>query len=106
MPVELNQGNLVEITAQPLLNYLVALSYDRGNLDFSKESNLNAIYEDLLERVYERDWADIPFRALEDKVSQKDFIRILEEIAIACWHGNGRTATVQQIEECCTSGRL
>jgi hypothetical protein len=38
LPTELDQGNLTEITAQPLLNYLVALSLRRGELQFSEEN--------------------------------------------------------------------
>jgi uncharacterized protein YjbI with pentapeptide repeats len=105
LPKELDQGKLVEITAQPLLNYLVALSYDRGKVDFSAESNLNAVYNDLLVQVYARDWAGYKHLTLGN-IEQRDFIRILEEIAIACWHGNGRTTTIKRIADRCTSGTL
>jgi hypothetical protein len=44
LPPELDKHNLVEITAQPLLNYLVALSIERDKLQFSDETNLNEIY--------------------------------------------------------------
>ncbi len=57
MPTELAQANLQDITAQPLLNYLVALSYMRGTVQISETSNLNEIYADLLGAVYERGWA-------------------------------------------------
>lgn len=66
MPEVLRQDNLREITTQPLLNYLVALSYTRGKIDFSQETNLNAIYEDLLRAVYERDWAGHSYAAIRD----------------------------------------
>ncbi|MBP0013212.1 MAG: pentapeptide repeat-containing protein [Roseofilum sp. SBFL] len=105
LPDELDRDNLAEITAQPLLNYLIALSYGRGGLDFSRQSNLNVIYEDLLKQVYERDWAGYQHPSL-GTISQGDFIRILEEIGIACWHGHGRTATVKSIEARCASGIL
>lgn len=105
LPKALNQGKLVEITAQPLLNYLVALSYDRGEVDFSAESNLNAVYNDLLVQVYNRDWAGYKHPNLGN-IEQRDFIRILEEIAIACWHGNGRTTTIKRIADRCASGTL
>lgn len=44
LPPELGRPDLDEITAQPLLNYLVALSYSRSNLDFTQDIQLNAIY--------------------------------------------------------------
>jgi hypothetical protein len=57
LPKELRRDDLDEITAQPLLNYLIALSYQRdqrGRLDFKKGINLNQIYADLVAAVHER----------------------------------------------------
>ncbi|WP_062289602.1 NACHT domain-containing protein [Nostoc piscinale] len=100
LPTELDKGQLREITAQPLLNYLVALSYDQDQSFLSENSNLNDIYASLLTRVYRRVWADDNphIRGVEEE----DFIRILEGIAIAAWHGgDGRTTTVKKIESLC-----
>jgi uncharacterized protein YjbI with pentapeptide repeats/GAF domain-containing protein len=98
LPTELDQGNLIEITAQPLLNYLVALSFRRGRLKFSVGTNLNAVYADLIKAIYERGWAEHQHTAIQG-IKEEDFARILEEIALAAWHGNGRTTTVQAIED-------
>ena len=65
LPEELDNDNLLEITAQPLLNYLVALSIERDKLQFSKETNLNEIYGDLLEAVYERGYEKQGHRVIE-----------------------------------------
>ncbi|MEG5173923.1 pentapeptide repeat-containing protein [Microcoleus sp. B3-D7] len=105
LPPELNQGNLTEITAQPLLNYLVALSLQRGALKLSEETNLNAVYADLLKAIYERGWAADQHAAIKG-IEEKDFVRILEEIALASWHGNGRTTTVKEIESHCDNSGL
>ena len=105
LPPELNQGNLTEITAQPLLNYLVALSLQRGALKLSEETNLNAVYADLLKAIYERGWAADQHAAIKG-IEEKDFVRILEEIALASWHGNGRTTTVKEIESHCENSRM
>ncbi len=105
LPPELNQGNLTEITAQPLLNYLVALSLQRGALKFSEETNLNAVYADLLKAIYERGWAGYQHAAIQG-IEEKDFVRILEEIALASWHGNGRTTTVKEIQSHCDNSGL
>jgi uncharacterized protein YjbI with pentapeptide repeats len=105
LPEELARAKLTEITAQPLLNYLVALSYTGGDLDFTQENNLNSIYADLLQRIYRRDWERYQHPTLGD-ISQKNFTRILEEIAVACWHGNGRTTTVSEIESHCVNSGL
>jgi len=105
LPSELDQGNLTEITAQPLLNYLVALSLKRGRLNFSEETNLNAVYADLLKAIYERGWAEHQHAAIQG-IEEQDFVRILEEIALAAWHGNGRTTTVREIERHCENSNL
>ncbi|MEM6518914.1 MAG: pentapeptide repeat-containing protein [Cyanobacteria bacterium P01_C01_bin.70] len=105
LPTDLDQGNLIEITAQPLLNYLVALSLRRGKLQFSEETNLNAVYADLIKAIYERGWAAYQHIAIQG-IEEKDFVRILEEIALAAWHGNGRTTTVREIERHCESSNL
>ena len=105
LPPELNQGNLIEITAQPLLNYLVSLSFTRKRLNFSENTNLNAIYDDLLKAIYDRGWTGYQHRTIQG-IEEKDFIRILEEIALASWHGNGRTTTVREIEVHCESSNL
>ena len=105
LPPELNQGNLTEITAQPLLNYLVALSLKRGELELSEETNLNAVYADLLKAIYERGWATDQHVAIKG-IEYKDFVRILEEIALASWHGNGRTTTVKEIESHCDNSSM
>jgi hypothetical protein len=103
LPEELAKiETLQEITAQPLLNYLVALSYEAGELDFSKGVTLNQIYKDLLHRVYKREWAEIQHPTLKNaQITEDQFMQAMAEIAVACWHGNGRTTTVAEIEKHC-----
>ena len=105
LPPELGRPDLDEITAQPLLNYLVALSYSRGKLDFTQDIQLNAIYADLVAAVHERGYEKRRAYVAIRKMSLEDFSRVLEEIGLAAWHGDGRTTTVREIEEHCrTSG--
>ncbi|MEH1905401.1 MAG: pentapeptide repeat-containing protein [Nostoc sp.] len=104
LPEELNRNNFTEITAQPLLNYLVALSFDQQK-KFPTDGNLNAIYANLLTAVYQRGWADHQHPAIHG-IEEKDFVRILEEIALASWHGDGRTTTVREIEAHCEHSSL
>ena len=100
LPPELDRANLFEITTQPLLNYLVALSIERDKLKFSEDTNLNQVYQDLLEAVYERAYEKHSYTQIEG-ITKEEFIGILEEIALACWHGDGRTTTVKEIESHC-----
>jgi uncharacterized protein YjbI with pentapeptide repeats len=105
LPRELARQDLEEITGQPLLNYLLALSFTRDELDFKKDVGLNAIYFDLVSAVYERAYDKKRRYAPIRHMKFDDFIRVLEEIGLAAWHGDGRTTTVREIEEHCrTSG--
>jgi hypothetical protein len=104
MPEELKRNNLVDITSQPLLNYLVALSYTRGRLDFTKENNLNTVYYDLLHSVYERAWAKGQPHPSVKGLEFGEFVRVLEEIGLATWHGDGRTTTEEEIQRRCRQG--
>lgn len=105
LPAELNKPNLTEITSQPLLNYLVALSLRRGKLKFSADTNLNAVYSDLLKAIYERGWSKRQHASIQG-LDEKDFCRVLEEIALATWHGDGRTTTIREIKAHCDSSGL
>ncbi|MFN7257243.1 MAG: pentapeptide repeat-containing protein, partial [Microcystis sp.] len=107
LPPELSGKNLQEITAQPLLNYLIALTFERGEVQFSQETNLNNIYENLLKAVYERGYEkNSPGHRAIEGITDKDFVLILMEIALSCWHGNGRTTTVIEIKEHCENNGL
>ncbi len=108
LPQEIDRDSLFDITVQPLLNYLVALAYDEGRLEFTEQTNLNEIYQDLLYGVYDRAYERrgekqyLLKEALEQAgIGKEDFSDLIEEIALACWHDDGRTATVKEIEKFC-----
>jgi uncharacterized protein YjbI with pentapeptide repeats len=63
------------------------------------------VYADLLKAIYERGWATDQHVAIKG-IEYEDFVRILEEIALASWHGNGRTTTVKEIESHCDNSRM
>lgn len=107
LPRQLRRRDLDEITAQPLLNYLIALSLTREKVDFTKEVNINSIYEDLVAAVHERGYEKR--RQYVRQMSVEEFSRVLEEIGLAAWHGDGRTTTVREIQQHCDAsgvGRL
>ena len=106
MPLELKINRLKEIVSQPLLSYLVALSYVRGKIDFNQQTTLNEIYQDLLNSVYDRE-KDKNITNVAQELNKQQFSRILEEVALAVWHGDtGRTATVSAIEQQCNTSGL
>ena len=96
MPDELKGEELQEITSEPLLNYLFALGYTSGDLDFAGDVNLNTIYESLLTRVYHRGYGNKEPRPNIPGMFPEEFFRVLEEIGLAAWHGDGRTATAKE----------
>jgi len=105
LPKELSRDDLSEVTGQPLLNYLVALSFTREKIDFEKNINLNSIYADLVTAVHERGYEKHRPYAPIRHMTANDFSRVLEEISLAAWHGDGRSTTVGEIEfHCRTSG--
>jgi hypothetical protein len=104
MPETLRAGELNEVTSQPLLNYLVALSYRRG-LSLNESTNINSIYEDLLKAVYARAWARHNHPSVKD-VPYESFVRLLEEVALSVWHGAGRTTTLAEVELHCQQSKV
>jgi uncharacterized protein YjbI with pentapeptide repeats len=104
LPKKLQKSAFDEITAQPLLNYLLAFSYDRGKLKFSKATNLNELYDDLIDAVYERAWQTT--HRIVEQVDKTEYEMVLEEIAVSAWQGAGRTTTVKAIIERCEKGQL
>ncbi len=106
LPQALSRQDLAEVTAQPLLNYLVALSFTRDKLDFTKDINLNSVYADLVAAVHERGYEKHrPYGPIRH-MKADDFSRVLEEIGLAAWHGDGRTTTIREIEEHCRDSGL
>ncbi len=106
LPKVLDREGLNEVTAQPLLNYLVALSFTRGKVKFDESVNLNLVYADLVEAVYERGYDNNRRHVSVRHLSLEEFQRVLEEVALASWHGDGRSTTVREIHEHCSASNL
>jgi uncharacterized protein YjbI with pentapeptide repeats len=67
---------------------------------------MNFVYEHLVKGVFKRPWAKQQHPALQPFAEERDFFLILQEIAVAIWHGNGRAATRAEIMSRCQSGTL
>ena len=107
MPKELQRPDLVELTAQPLLNYLVALSYEREPQKFAdKHLNRNAVYLDLMARVHERTYEKSGRVRAAINLEFPDFLRVLEEVALATWHGDGRSTCASKIRTYCSKANI
>ena len=106
LPTILATEHLEPITKEPLLNYLLSLSYLRQDITFTADTNLNQIYADLLDSVHERKYTDGRTHTGINTIEKEYFIRILEEIALVVWHESGRTASIDRIMERCKEAGL
>lgn len=106
IPEVLRQKNLTPINREPLLNYLVALSFQKKGVQFNKNTKLNSIYESLLKAVYKRQWEINGQYKIARHLEEQQFTRILEEIALVIWHGNGTTASKHTIYQHCKRSHL
>jgi len=97
LPTELDNDNLHPITSEPLLNYLVALLWSKDADSFSQSTNLNEIYDRLINQVYDRDYE--PNSDTHKQLPPDKFFLILQEIAVCAWHGGDvRVTSVNKIE--------
>jgi uncharacterized protein YjbI with pentapeptide repeats len=101
LPSSLRDPNLAEITSQPILNYLVAISeyYLQDRIKIS--TTRNEIYQSLIESVYKRGWAKDVKHPLNADISSEEFKLILEEVGLCAWHGDGRKVSKAEITEHC-----
>ena len=102
---------LIEITRQPLLNYLLALGFETG-LVFSAETNVNKIYSHLISSFFARD-AEKNFprvgkfftrgKFLEKiGLKEREFFFLLQMIALSAWHeGEVRKTSWKNVNSFC-----
>lgn len=100
LPEELRNKEMDKITTEPLLNYLVALSWKDAPEKFDENTNINNVYYQLMLGVYAREYDNKrKYRGISD-LTLDDFIQILEEIAICAWQGgDARVTTERKIQE-------
>jgi hypothetical protein len=105
LPESLRAPALIEISGQPLLNYLLALSFDRGRISFGPDLNLNELYKDLLDAVWERRWGEGRQLPEVERLTKPEFEQLLEEIGLAAWHAGTRGVAASRVAEiCCATG--
>ena len=87
---------VAEITAQPLLNYMLAVLklYGKDSL-----TNLSALYGSLFERYFERQKANKSGNFEKVCPTIERFRRIMSEIGIAAWHAGDRSVSTDDLQE-------
>jgi hypothetical protein len=100
LPGSLKKDDIADLSAEPLLLYLIVLSGYHRRPEHAGEVNRNAIYADLFQGVVERRHAGLqPLPATIEL--QADFSEVMELIATTAWYGDGRTASVEEIQRHC-----
>lgn len=102
--------NFVELTAEPLLLYLLIWTGFLGDRWREASNNRNIVYLEMFKKIYARDWgaASINLRnknsgsksghtALSD-VTEGDFFALQETLGLASWGSGGRTVSSTAFE--------
>ncbi|HHG85001.1 MAG TPA: NACHT domain-containing protein [Bacteroidetes bacterium] len=99
-----SEKELISVSAEPLLNYLLARVYEKNPKILRSRQNLNSIYQTLVCGVHERSYAG---ERKHVAIDVKGFLRILQEIAIAAWHGGDvRAVSFEKIKGRCRENGL
>ena len=105
MPSALKRGEIGDVTSQPLLNYLVALSFQSPEFSVNGPGSINLLYSHLVRAVHSRAWASDPHPTVRE-ITLDAFFRLLEEVALAVWHGDGRKTTIKAVEAHCRRSNI
>ena len=96
-----------ELTAEPLLLYLLLWTGFIGARWKEAASNRNVVYEEIFRRIYKRDWGSQPYpgrnrdaggHAGTRHLVEDEFALLQEALGLASWSTGGRTATAQSFE--------
>ncbi len=103
LPEEYRKGQrqIDDITAQPLLNYLLALVWEERRKSPAAQAihSVHALYTEIFELLYRRRKGHLASpQHVEARFEQSDYKRLLEEVAISAWHTGDRSVTKQDIE--------
>ncbi len=97
LPVAISEGGreVAEITAQPLLNYMLAVLqlYNKESL-----TNLSSLYGSLFSRYFVRQFGNNSGTFARLCPSLDRFQRVMSEIGIAAWHAGDRSVSVADLQ--------
>lgn len=100
-----NSANFIELTAEPLLLYLLIWTGFLGERWREASENRNIVYLEMFKKIYARDWgaASVRERATNAgtrsghnalaEVSEEDFFVLQETLGLASWSSGGRTVS-------------
>ena len=101
MPDEIaGNKNLGDLSDQPLLNHLLAITRAAAPAALYASSSVNSVYASLLCHVWERSWGENRQIADVKPLTVEQFNRLFESIGLAVWqHGGGRSTTLAAVAE-------
>jgi uncharacterized protein YjbI with pentapeptide repeats len=99
IPRTLLHPDLEELSAEPLLIYLLVLSGFHLEAVEGGTLNRNVIYSRLFSGVQERKYESAPVGARQ--ILKDQFEEVMEAVATAAWYGDGRTATIDDVRARC-----
>ncbi|SMC84669.1 pentapeptide repeat-containing protein [Rhizobium sp. RU36D] len=96
----LNNSQLDDLTAEPLLFYLLIISgYAEQDADKAAD-NRNHVYREIFRRVHQRDKGkDVLGHASSVRLDEDGFFHLMECLALAIWQGGGRTGSKKGFED-------
>jgi hypothetical protein len=102
-----NKGRLADLTDQPLLNHLLAVTRAEAPEALSGQSSINTVYATILDHFWKRTWGDKRQLPSLKPLSKEDFRRLFASIGLAVWqHGGGRTTTLKVVAKIAERDKL
>lgn len=100
---------LQELTAEPLLLYLLLLTDYLGSKWREAAENRNVVYQEIFNRIYRRDWGNTKSNSrIDDTISgghvttenlkKSEFMALQEALGLAAWPSGGRVVSQKQFE--------
>ncbi|HZG31281.1 MAG TPA: pentapeptide repeat-containing protein [Ensifer sp.] len=96
IPEAVTHESMSELNHEPLLLHLLIISKYCGAAWELAAANKNLVYEDILEKIYQRNKAKDHFTALG--LDKADFFSLMECLGLAAWRGNGRTGNADDFQ--------
>lgn len=94
IPKPVTHDSMSALNLEPLLLHLLIISRYCGPDWQQAADNRNLVYEDILEKIYERNRGKAHFAA--HNITRDDFFDLMEVLGLAAWRGNGRTGNEEQ----------
>ncbi len=104
LPEAMLAPEIAELSAEPLLNYLLVLSNHHRNTEKPGPASRNRIYADLIRQVLEGVHGGRK-ASCDGGLAVEDVEELLELVATAAWYGgDGRVATKKDVCNACPDG--